>query len=102
LERYRYRRCLSSKYLRNRYSWLYQSEEIAYNDFNGRWRAGFNIQNIGPKISYDNDQINTNFIPANLKFGTGFDFILDDYNKVGLNVEFKVISANASSGLQWL
>jgi hypothetical protein len=49
--------------------------------------AGFNIQNIGPKISYDNDQI-TNFIPANLKFGTGFDFILDDYNKVGLNVEF--------------
>jgi hypothetical protein len=29
-----------------------------------------------------------NFIPANLKFGTGFDFILDDYNKVGLNVEF--------------
>jgi hypothetical protein len=25
---------------------------------------------------------------TNLKFGTGFDFILDDYNKVGLNVEF--------------
>ena len=67
---------------------FYQSEEIAYNEFNGRWRAGFNIQNLGPKISYDNDQINTNFIPANLKLGTGFDFILDDYNKVALNVEF--------------
>jgi hypothetical protein len=50
-------------------------EEIAYNEFNGRWRAGFNIQNIRSKISYDNDQINTNFIPANLKLG-GFDFIL--------------------------
>jgi len=67
---------------------FYQSEEIAYNEFNGRWRAGFNIQNLGPKISYDNDQISTNFIPANLKIGTGFDFILDDYNKVAVNLEF--------------
>ena len=67
---------------------FYQSEEIAYNDFNGRWRAGFNIQNLGPKISYDNDEISTNFLPANLKLGTGFDFILDDYNKVALNLEF--------------
>ena len=67
---------------------FYQSEEIAYNEFNGRWRAGFNIQNLGPKISYDNDDFNKNFIPANLKIGTGFDFILDDYNKVAVNVEF--------------
>jgi hypothetical protein len=67
---------------------FYQSEEIAYNEFNGRWRAGFNIQNLGPKISYDNDEFSTNFLPANLKLGTGFDFILDDYNKVGVNVEF--------------
>jgi hypothetical protein len=27
---------------------FYQSEELAYNEFNG-WRAGFNIQNLGPK-----------------------------------------------------
>ena len=67
---------------------FYQSEEIAYNDFNGRWRAGFNIQNLGPKISYDNSELSTNFLPANLKVGTGFDFILDDYNKVALNLEF--------------
>lgn len=67
---------------------FYQSEEIAYNEFNGRWRAGFNIQNLGPKISYDNDEFSNNFLPANLKVGTGFDFILDDYNKVALNVEF--------------
>ena len=31
----------------------YQSEEEAYNDFNGRWRGGFAIQNLGPKIKYD-------------------------------------------------
>jgi hypothetical protein len=34
---------------------------MAYTEFNGRWRAGFNIQNLGPKISYDNDEISTNF-----------------------------------------
>jgi hypothetical protein len=67
---------------------FYQSEELAYTEFNGRWRAGFNIQNLGPKISYDNNDLNTNFLPANLKVGTGFDFILDDYNKVALNLEF--------------
>ncbi|MFL9832379.1 type IX secretion system outer membrane channel protein PorV [Flavobacterium sp. ARAG 55.4] len=66
---------------------FYQSEEIAYNRFNGRWRAGFNIQNLGPKLSYDNDEISANFLPANLKLGTGFDFIFDDYNKLGLTVE---------------
>ncbi len=66
---------------------FFQSEEIAFNEFNGRWRAGFNIQNLGPKISYDNDEFNNNFIPANLKLGTGFDFILDDYNKVAVSLE---------------
>lgn len=67
---------------------FFQSEEVAYNEFNGRWRAGFNIQNLGPKMSYDNSEFSSNFLPANLKIGTGFDFILDDYNKVALNVEF--------------
>ncbi|MCD9573427.1 type IX secretion system outer membrane channel protein PorV [Flavobacterium soyae] len=67
---------------------FYQSEEIAYSDFNGRWRAGFNIQNLGPKISYDNDDLSSNFLPANLRLGGGFDFILDDYNKVSVSAEF--------------
>ncbi|MEN2399629.1 type IX secretion system outer membrane channel protein PorV [Flavobacterium sp. MC2016-06] len=69
-------------------SGFYQSEEIAYNDFNGRWRAGFNMQNLGQKISYDHDDISSNFLPANLRLGGGFDFILDDYNKVAVSVEF--------------
>lgn len=65
----------------------FQSEEVAYNDFNGRWRAGFNFQNLGPKLSYDNTQFSSNFLPANMKLGGGFDFILDDYNKVAVNLE---------------
>lgn len=64
----------------------YQSEEEAYNDFNGRWRAGFAIQNIGPKIKYD-DAGRENFIPTTLRLGGGFDFIFDQYNKLGLTAE---------------
>lgn len=67
---------------------FYQSEEIAYADFNGRWRGGFNFQNMGPKMSYDNDDLNANFLPANMRLGGGFDFILDEYNTIGVNLEF--------------
>ncbi|AIJ38797.1 Hypothetical protein FPSM_02302 [Flavobacterium psychrophilum] len=69
----------------------YQSDEIAYSDFNGRWRGGFNLQNIGPKLNYDGAtgaENNANFLPSNLRIGGGFDFILDDYNKISTNVEF--------------
>ena len=67
---------------------FYQSEEVAYEDFNGRWRAGFNFQNLGPKISYDEDpELSANFLPANMRLGGGFDFIFDEYNKVAVNLE---------------
>jgi len=64
----------------------YQSFEENYGNFNGRYRLGFNIANIGPKVSYVPGQ--EDFIPTNLKFGGGFDFILDDYNTVSTTVEF--------------
>ncbi|MEC4049660.1 type IX secretion system outer membrane channel protein PorV [Flavobacterium sp. SUN046] len=79
---------------------FFQSEEIAFNDFNGRYRLGFNFQNLGPKISYDNNaQISSNFLPANMRLGGGFDFILDDYNKVSVNLEVaKLLVPTPQSG----
>lgn len=67
-------------------SGYYQSFEQNYGNFNGRYRIGFNISNIGPKVSYVPGQ--EDFIPTNLKFGGGFDFILDDYNIISTTVEF--------------
>lgn len=64
----------------------YQSEEEAYNDFNGRWRAGFAIQNLGPKFKYDEGG-RENFQPTNLRLGAGFDFIFDEYSKLGVTAE---------------
>ncbi len=67
-------------------SGYYQSEENAYSDFNGRWRGGFAIQNIGPKFKYD-DAGQENFLPTNLRLGGGFDFIFDEYNKLAVTAE---------------
>lgn len=64
----------------------YQSEETAYNDFNGRWRAGFAIQNLGPRFSYDDGGQDV-FQPTTLRLGGGFDFIFDQYNKVAVTAE---------------
>ncbi|MFI2741991.1 type IX secretion system outer membrane channel protein PorV [Zhouia sp. PK063] len=68
-------------------SGFYQSQEIYYSGFNGVWRAGFNISNVGPKISYDTDG-QEYFIPTNLKLGAGFDFIFDADNKLSVSTEF--------------
>ncbi|WP_369048906.1 type IX secretion system outer membrane channel protein PorV [Tenacibaculum sp. UWU-22] len=67
-------------------SGYYQSPKESYGDFDGRYRIGFNIANIGPKISYTPGV--ENFIPTNLKLGGGFDFILDNFNTLGVNLEF--------------
>ena len=67
-------------------SGFFQSDEKAYRNFNGIWRAGFNISNIGPRMKYE-ELGKKNFIPTNLKLGTAFDFIFDSSNKVSLNLE---------------
>jgi hypothetical protein len=68
----------------------YVGEEAAFNDFNGRLRLGFNFSNMGPKINYDagqSDDNSANFLPAIMRIGGGYDFILDDFNKVTVSVE---------------
>jgi len=66
---------------------FFQSPEENYGTFNGRWRGGFNISNIGPRVSFT-DTGQKNFIPTNLRVGGGFDFILDQYNTISANLEF--------------
>jgi len=68
-------------------SGYYRSNEIAFSSFNGRWRAGFNLSNLGGKIQYDEGG-QENFLPTNLKFGAGFDFILNEDNTLAITTEF--------------
>ena len=67
-------------------SGFYQSDEKAYEKFNGIWRFGFNISNLGPRMSYD-ELGKKYFIPTNFKIGSAFDFIFDSANKLSLNLE---------------
>ncbi len=71
-------------------SGFFQGEEVAFNDFNGRLRLGFNLQNLGPKINYDKTVADktANFLPANLKIGGSYDFAFDEYSKFALSIEF--------------
>ncbi len=47
---------------------------------------GFNISNIGNKITYDKG-ITSNFIPTNLRVGGSLLYPLDDYNTLSFNLD---------------
>ena len=51
------------------------------------WSGGFNISNIGTKVSFDGGATNQ-FLPANLRLGTGLLIPMDDYNQIGFYVDF--------------
>ncbi len=65
---------------------FYQSRDINLGNMDGRYRAGFAISNIGPKMKYSENQ--ESFIPTNLRFGAGFDFDIDAFNKIRTSLEF--------------
>ena len=51
-----------------------------------QWSWGFNISNIGTKVSYDGGA-NTAYLPANLRLGTTFKFPVADYHTLALNLD---------------
>ncbi len=48
---------------------------------------GFNISNIGAKMSYSSSSIVRDFIPTTLRFGPSFTMDLDDYNRVSIALD---------------
>ncbi len=50
------------------------------------FRFGFNISNIGSKVSYSADQ--KDFIPTNLSLGVGFDTEIDKHNSFSVYLDF--------------
>ncbi len=53
----------------------------------GRVRSGFQISNVGPKLDYSDSDDNSSFLPTNLRLGLGYDLFMDDYNRIGINLE---------------
>ena len=51
-----------------------------------QWSWGWNISNIGTKVSYDGGE-NPAFLPTNLRLGTTFMFPLADYHTMALSLD---------------
>ena len=51
-----------------------------------QWSWGWNISNIGSKISYNNGE-DPAFLPTNLRLGTTFTFPLADYHNLSLSLD---------------
>ncbi len=65
---------------------FYQSKSFEFKGLNSIFRSGFNISNIGPRLKYDEGG-KQNFIPTNLRIGSGLELSLDDDNRLNLNLE---------------
>jgi len=50
------------------------------------WSGGFNISNMGNKVSYDGGETRQ-FLPTNLRLGTGILMPLDEYNQLGIYLD---------------
>lgn len=68
-------------------SGFYQGSSFDMGSFDGLVRAGFNISNIGPRLKYDEGG-QMDFIPTNLRVGSGLDLIFDPSNVLGVHLEF--------------
>ncbi len=49
---------------------------------------GFNVSNIGAKISYNSTSTKSDFIPTNLRLGPSFTMDIDEFNRVSIMVDF--------------
>ena len=66
---------------------FYQGSSFGMGSFDGLLRAGFNVSNIGPRLKYDEGG-QMDFIPTNLRVGSGLDVIFDSSNVLGIYLEF--------------
>lgn len=65
---------------------FYQGEPFKLGKNNAQMRHGINISNIGPRLKYDEGG-QKNFIPTNLRVGSGIDLLLDGDNRLSFNLE---------------
>ena len=65
-------------------SFFYKTKTDLLND-DSELTAGINISNIGQKISYDGTQ--KQFIPTNLRLGTGYSTDIDEYNSFAFTID---------------
>lgn len=69
-------------------SGYYQSSKMgSFADKEGRIRAGFAIQNLGPKLDYNGSSSSKSPLPTIARLGAGYDLFLNEDNRIGLTGE---------------
>jgi hypothetical protein len=70
-------------------SGYYSKKGIKVSDYKSELTAGFNISNIGNKLSYTDNAAPEarNFLPMNLKLGSGLKMNLDDANTFAITAD---------------
>lgn len=69
-------------------SGYFQSEKhTSFGDYEGRAKAGFAVQNLGPRLDYTGDDESRSYLPTMARLGAGYDLFIDDLNRVGVSVE---------------
>jgi len=66
---------------------MYYKSDFKISDQNFNLALGFNLSNVGSKISYSN-RGNREFLPTNLKLGTAVTYHADAFNKFTLALDF--------------
>lgn len=62
---------------------FYTNPDVELFGQDATFNFGFNVSNIGAKISYTNDAI-ADFIPINLRLGPSVTFDMDDHNSISI------------------
>jgi hypothetical protein len=81
---------------------LYRSSTFDLGGIDTRARAGFNLANMGPSISYlEADSASApDPIPTNLRFGYSFTFDFDEYNSLTFSNDFTKILTDVQEEVQ--
>jgi len=78
---------------------VFQELPVQFSKIDGTFAWGVNISNMGAKMSYSDDNTNSDFLPTNLKLGPILTLNFDDYNQLSFLMDFNklLVPTNALS-----
>lgn len=67
--------------------YYYSPKHESISGFEGRFKGGWAIQNLGPRLDYTGDEDSRSYLPTTARLGLGYDLYPDDLNRFGLSFE---------------
>ena len=78
----------------------YSSPKFSMGNSEGRLNGGLAIQNLGPKLDYTGNEESRSYLPTMARIGVGYDYLLDDVNRISLSVEGSILLVPGSELLR--